>query len=231
MIKIFLENKGDIKTLLIYSGAFLIAILVAMCFHEYAHAKVAYLCGDDTAYLAGRMKLNPLAHTDWIGALCFLLFGFGWAKPVPITSRKFKEYRKGIFLTGIAGVMANFIIFFFSCGLSVLFLRFYINAMVQGSSFWVEVLLFIYLTFYFIATVNLSLCLFNLLPIYPLDGFNVLQSLTKGTNKFVIFLKNYGNIILIILLLSTLLETGLGYAVNFILNPITAFWTKVIGVM
>ncbi len=230
MIDIFLKYKGDTTSLLIFSGAFIIAILIAMCFHEYAHAKVAYLCGDDTAYLAGRMKLNPLAHVNWLGALCFLLVGFGWANPVPITPRKFKEYRKGIFLTGIAGVTANFIICFFSCGLSILFLKLYANTLEQVT-FWTYVLYFLYVTFSLTTTVNLSLCLFNLLPFYPLDGFNVMQSLTKGTNKFVIFMKNYGNIILIALLLTTFFETGLGYAVNFILEPITAFWAKVIGVI
>ncbi len=214
--------------LAIYSGAFIIAILIAMCCHEYAHAKRAYLCGDDTAYLSGRMTLNPVKHINWLGALCFLLVGFGWANPVPINSLKFKDYRKGIFLTGIAGVTANFIIFFFSMGLGVLFL--YLSVIASTQVFWYYVCLFLEVTFLLTAQVNLSLCIFNLLPIYPLDGFNVLQSLTKGTNKFVNFLKRYGNIILLVLLLTGVFEIGMSYVVDFFILPVLAFWTKVLGV-
>ena len=188
--------KDDKTLLLIYSLAFIVAILIAMCSHEYAHAKMAYNCGDDTAYLAGRMTLNPVAHINPLGALAFLLVGFGWATPVPINPVKFKDYRKGIFLTGIAGVMSNFIICFFSAGLSVLCT--YFIGLLAEANFWYYILLFFVVMFSFSATINLSLCIFNLLPISPLDGFNVLPSVTKGTNRFVNFLKRYSQIILII---------------------------------
>ena len=218
--------KDDKTMLLIYSLAFIVAILIAMCFHEYAHAKMAYNCGDDTAYLAGRMTLNPIAHINPLGALAFLLVGFGWATPVPINPVKFKDYRKGIFLTGIAGVMTNFIICFFSAGLSVLCT--YFIGLLAEANFWYYVLLFFVVMFSFSATINLSLCIFNLLPISPLDGFNVLQSLTKGTNRFVNFLKRYSQIILIILLISTVFEMGMSFLTMNILTPINAFWTKII---
>ena len=196
MIEIIMMFKDDKTLLLIYSLAFIVAILIAMCSHEYAHAKMAYNCGDDTAYLAGRMTLNPVAHINPLGALAFLLVGFGWATPVPINPVKFKDYRKGIFLTGIAGVMTNFIICFFSAGLSVLCT--YFIGLLAEANFWYYILLFFVVMFSFSATINLSLCIFNLLPISPLDGFNVLQSVTKGTNRFVNFLKRYSQIILII---------------------------------
>lgn len=226
MIDIIMTFKDDKTMLLIYSLAFIVAILIAMCFHEYAHAKMAYSCGDDTAYLAGRMTLNPVAHINPLGALAFLLVGFGWATPVPINPVKFKDYRKGIFLTGIAGVMANFIICFFSVGLSV-FCSYFIG-LLSEANFWYYVLLFFVVMFSLSATINLSLCIFNLLPINPLDGFNVLQSVTNGTNRFVNFLKRYSQIILIILLISTVFEIGMSFLTVNILTPINAFWTKII---
>ena len=218
------KDKGYLFWLVLL--AYLIAIVIAMCSHEYAHARVAYSCGDDTAKLSGRLTLNPLAHFDLIGGLCFLIAGFGWAKPVPINSLKFKEYRKGIFLTSIAGVITNFIICFFSVGLMVLFMYLisllqYVNALYYILNF------FIYL-FQFTATINFSLCIFNLLPIYPLDGFNIINSLTKEGNKFVEFMIKYGNIILIIIFLTGIFKVGMGYAVDFVLQPIIEFWRKII---
>lgn len=210
----------------LYIAGFVIAILIAMCFHEYAHARTAYACGDDTAKVSGRMTLNPLAHIDTFGILAFALVGFGWAKPVPINPVRFKEYRKGIFLTGIAGILMNFVICFFSLGFSVLFLEI-MSSLDNPSEFVYYLLYFLYLTCKLTAQVNFSLCLFNLLPIYPLDGYNVLSSVTKGTNKFVNFLKNYGTIILLCLLLTSALEIGMSYAVDYILNPIYLFWLKI----
>ena len=218
------KDKGYLLWVALF--AYLIAIVIAMCFHEYAHARVAYKCGDDTAKLAGRLTLNPLAHFDLIGGLCFLIAGFGWAKPVPINSLKFKEYRKGIFLTSVAGILTNFIICFFSLGLMVLCI--YLLSLIQPANAFYYIIEFLYYLFSFTATINFSLCIFNLLPIHPLDGFNIVNSVTKGGNKFVEFMFKYGNIILIIIFLTGVFEIGMGYAVDFILQPIIEFWRKVI---
>lgn len=230
MIYYFLQLKDNPTMLAIYGGAFLIAIIVALTFHEYAHAKVAYNCGDDTAYLAGRMKLNPLVHLDLMGSLCLFLFGFGWAKPVPINPLKFKEYRKGTFLTCFAGVLMNFVICFFACGLYVLCAQLFIPTIT--SEFGLYAYSFLEATLYLTATINLSLCLFNLLPFYPLDGFNILQSVTKGTNKVVNFLRNYGNLILIGLLVvgefTGAVDSVSNFVITYIFNPIMSFWSKAI---
>lgn len=229
MIYYFLQLKDNPTMLAIYGGAFLIAIIVALSFHEYAHAKVAYNCGDDTAYLSGRMKLNPLVHLDLMGSLCLFLFGFGWAKPVPINPLKFKKYRKGTFLTCFAGVLMNFVICFFACGLRVLCARFF---PLDASGFVLYAYSFLEVTLYLTATINLSLCLFNLLPFYPLDGFNILQSVTKGTNKVVNFLRNYGNLILIGLLVvgefTGAVDSVSNFVLQYILGPIMSFWSKAI---
>lgn len=227
MINIITEFKDNPTLMLIYLGAFLISIIVALSFHEYAHARVAYNCGDDTAYLAGRMKLNPFAHLNFLGFACLLLFGFGWAEPVPVTPRKFKEYRKGMFLTSIAGVAMNLVLCFISSGLWALVCKLFATNISSEVGFYIYY--FVCATLSYTAVINLSLCLFNLLPIYPLDGFNILQSVTKGTNKVVNFLKRYGNIILVILVVSPLLDYTLAKAVDFVYEQIIMFWIKVIG--
>ena len=219
-----IRTYKDSEFLWAYILVFILAIVVAMCSHEYAHARVAYSCGDDTAKLSGRMTLNPVKHFDLLGILCFLFAGFGWATPVPINPLKFKEYRKGIFLTSIAGVATNFIICFISCGLCELFIYF----MSVSSTTLANILFFVGMFFLYLSHINLSLCIFNLLPLYPLDGYNILRSVTKGTNGFVNFLGRYGHIILLVLIFSTLLETGMSFAVINILSPINNFWSKII---
>ena len=220
-----IKSYKDSEFLWAYILVFVLAIVVAMCSHEYAHARVAYSCGDDTAKLAGRMTLNPVKHFNLLGILCFLFAGFGWATPVPINPLKFKEYRKGIFLTSIAGVVTNFIICFVACGFSV-FVMSFSSSVANITGFYI--IYFLALFFAYLSQINLSLCIFNLLPLYPLDGYNILRSVTKGTNKFVNFLGRYGHIILLVLVFSTLLEMGMSYAVGNILYPINMFWMKII---
>lgn len=213
------------NTIWLYVGAFLVAIIFAMTSHEYAHAKVAYNCGDDTARLSGRMTLNPFKHMSLLGTLSFLLVGFGWANPVPINPRKFKDYRKGIFLTSVAGITTNFVICFFSAGLVIVLSQI---LLLVDSLVLFYILLFIQLVFSYSVSINFSLCLFNLLPIFPLDGFNILQSLTKGNNGFVNFMRRYGSFVLLALILTPIFEKGMLFMTELILEPIYLFWTKII---
>ena len=211
--------------------AFLLAILVSISTHEFAHGYVAYNMGDDTAKRLGRLTLNPLAHLDFFGTMSFLVFGFGWAKPVPINPVKFKQYRKGIFLTSIAGIVANLFLAFFSSGAYVLLLR--ISSFASGKIV-VFITTFLKLFFAQLMFINLELALFNIIPIAPLDGFNILFSLTKSGNKTVEFLNRYGSFILIgLLLFMTLIEplltflngtSLLFYLANLIAEPMQLFW-------
>lgn len=195
------------QTILIVLFAFLISIVVAIVFHEFAHAFVAHKNGDDTAKMAGRMTLNPAAHFDLIGFLFLLLVGFGWAKPVPVDERNFRNIKKGKILVSIAGVCANLILALISIGLYVLF------ASILDTSIYIW--LFVVLLFRYMAYINLMLAIFNFLPIYPLDGFNLIASFTSYGNKFVNFMYRYGSLILILLLL-----VGLGYGLNYLVNII-----------
>lgn len=168
-----------------------IVYLLAITSHEYAHAYAATKCGDDTARLSGRLTLNPIAHIDLLGALCFLIAGFGWAKPVPINPLKFKKYRSGIAKVSLAGVTANLILCFISSFFYVLFS----NILVADNTFSVYTVFF----FQFSMIFNALLFVFNLLPIYPLDGFNYISTKLKPNSKFIQFNARYGYIILLIL--------------------------------
>ena len=97
------------------------AALVALTIHEFAHGYVAYKLGDDTAKSLGRLSLNPIKHLDPFGAICMILFHFGWAKPVPINPTNFKNPRKGFAITAIAGPATNLIVGFFTAFLYLLF--------------------------------------------------------------------------------------------------------------
>lgn len=203
----------------ISAGLALVLVLVlSLSLHEFGHAYVAYKQGDYTPKEMGRVTLNPLAHIDPIGFVCCMLFGFGWAKPVQINPIKFRNYRKGMALTSLAGVTVNLILAFIGCGLYYVCLRFLTFA--DGFQ------LFLYYFSYFLFNINISLFVFNLLPIYPLDGFNYLSAVTKYDNGFVNFMYKYGNIVLIVLLIfgSTLLSS-LVYWVGF---PIQLLWGLII---
>lgn len=162
---------------LVFALAFL-ALVFSLVLHELGHAYAAYAFGDETAKRQGRLSLNPLVHLDPIGTLLLLLAGFGWARPVPIYPPHFRNYRLGLFVVSIAGIAVNL-------GLAVLFALlvklFYAldpEGVVQaflglgGSPYGL-----LALGFYFTASLNLVLAVFNLLPIPPLDGSKILQSL------------------------------------------------------
>ena len=188
------------------------AILVALSFHEFAHAYAAYRLGDPTARNLGRMTINPLAHIDLWGFLMLLLVRFGWAKPVPINPRNFKKPRRDEIIVSLAGVVMNFLLAFVSMFLFYLILG--------GFKYYNEALNSIIYSFFYI---NLALFVFNLLPIPPLDGFHVAQCLFMrklGTRPFE-FLERYGFIILIVLLMSGALTRILSYAVTGIMAGMT----------
>ena len=147
-------------------------ILIALTVHEVAHGWMAYKLGDPTAKTMGRLTLNPLKHLDPIGALCMLFFHFGWAKPVPIDSRYFKKPKRDVALTALAGRVSNILMAF--CGILLFsILRAVFVQVGAASSFGATIQqLVLYLLFYFYS-LNLSLAVFNFLPVPPLDGSRI----------------------------------------------------------
>lgn len=161
-----------------FHPTYIISVLIAISVHEWAHAYMASRLGDPTAEEEGRLTLNPIAHIDPIGALMFVIVGFGWAKPVPVNPSYFRKPATGMALTAIAGPLSNLILAFIAfviltimagepVGIVALLqdpssadpVRTIVLQILQGSLF-----------------VNLALMAFNLFPIAPLDGSNIIRA-------------------------------------------------------
>lgn len=192
---------------------FLARIFVIFCvlpIHEYAHALVATKLGDQTARLSGRLTLNPLAHIDPIGAIMILLAGFGYAKPVPVNIRNFKDRKVGMALTAIAGPISNLIMGF----LSLVLLRLLMFVMPEST-----VKEVIYLFLIFSAGININLAVFNLLPIPPLDGSRLATLFLPDRIYYKIMqYERYIILVVLVLMLTGVLTTPLVIISNFIFN-------------
>lgn len=176
--------------MLIVSLAVVLAAVIAIVSHEVAHGYVALKFGDQTAKLAGRLTLNPVAHFDLRGLVFLLIVGFGWAKPVPVNPNNFSNYRKGMIWVSVAGVITNLVL----CGIFLLLL-FLLSPVLLSSASSAPLYLFKQLVFYFIfyaIIINFVLAAFNMLPIYPLDGFRLLSMYLKPGNKYAVFMYKYG---------------------------------------
>jgi len=186
-----------------------IALIFALCVHEFSHGYVAYINGDDTAYKMGRLTLNPLDHLDPIGSLMILIVGFGYAKPVPVNPMKLNNPRKDIIKVAAAGPISNFILSF----IGVLFFTLFIKFNFMQSS------LKIFFTYFIL--INTYLGLFNLLPIYPLDGGQIFGNFISKYNPNIFHQLNfYGpRILLGIILLSVFTQGKISILSWFIEKP------------
>lgn len=198
---------------------FTIAVIIALTAHEFSHAFVAYKLGDNTPKVAGRLTLNPMAHFDLKGFLCFIILGFGWAKPVPINSFNLKKIKRDTLFVSIAGVVTNLILAFVFYPLAMLFLN------IAWKS---EILYALYCLCYYLFSINLVFMVFNLLPIYPLDGFNAIASQLSYTNRFVNFMQKYGVIILFVVIVIFSYTDIFNILVDFVGYPIIKFWSLIL---
>ena len=192
-----------------------LAVLLCLTVHETAHGLAASAMGDPTAKKLQRLSLNPLHHIDWLGLMCMLIAGFGWAKPVPVDMRYFKHPKRGMALSALAGPMYNFL-FAVLCLIPVRFME---GMAASAFTLWV---------FDFLLTLtvmNLGLGLFNLLPIPPLDGSKVLFSLLPDRAYYQLMrYERYGMILLLLLVYfdfgSEFLSNAIGAVFSFLLNLI-----------
>lgn len=204
---------------------FILAVCIAFSVHEFFHAYTAYKLGDPTPKALGRVTLNPLKHLDAFGVFGFLFFGFGWAKPVPVNPLNFKKHRRDMFLVSISGVLSNLIMAFVFSGLFFLFHHLYIKGVyVDNYTFSNSLKYLIYFFLEYSVIINVALFVFNLIPIYPLDGFNALKSLVPLSSKFLNFMYRYGNILLIIFIITPFFDIIYGSVTGHILNLFFDFW-------
>jgi Zn-dependent protease len=174
-------------------AAFVIAVIVGITLHEFSHAAVASLQGDQTARAQGRLTLNPLAHLDPLGSIALIVAGFGWGRPVPVTPSRLRNRRFGHVLVGLAGPAANFVLAI----VSVVALR--IAYQPADLTFDVNFTLRLLDT---LVAVNVILGVFNLLPIPPLDGSTLLTILLPPSRQNIVrFLEQYGVFLLLGLLI------------------------------
>ncbi len=179
-----------------------IPALICITFHELSHGYVAYRLGDDTAKRMGRLTLNPLKHIDVMGLIMMAVFRFGWAKPVPVDMRRFKNPKRGMAITALAGPISNVVltaVFLFLYGVTY--------RRLSGSEVGGFFLQLMYLTSY----ISLALAIFNVIPIPPLDGSKVLFSaLDDSTYMKLMRYERYGMLLLLALIATGILGTPLG---------------------
>lgn len=187
------------------------AVLLVIIFHELAHGVAAYKLGDPTAKRMGRLSLNPLKHLDPIGAVCMVLFHFGWAKPVPVDMRYFRDPKRDMAITALAGPLCNLICAFLAVPLYLLLEKRYISvAIAQGPEhFTVQLVLTLFYFVYYFHAVSLGLCLFNLIPLPPLDGSRILFAFLPP--KYYFSIMRYERMIALALMLFLLTGANFGF--------------------
>ena len=195
--------------------------LVCITLHELSHGIVAYWMGDDTAKRMGRLTLNPVKHIDWWGLLMMVLFKFGWAKPVPVNMYRFKNPKRGMAITALAGPVSNILI---TAVCLLLYGILYRPLYLEGGTVGYIVMELIVTTGF----LSVSLAVFNILPISPLDGSKVLFSfLSDRAYEKLMYIERYGMIILMVLIatgaLSGVLSSVTGWVFDklFVIAEIT----------
>ncbi len=203
-----------LMTILVYA----VLLLVVFPVHEMAHGFAAYLLGDKTAKYQGWLTMNPLAHMDPFGSLMMLLVGVGYAKPVPVNPYNFKNRKAGMALTALAGPLSNLLMAILSVGL-------YRVLIIFVSDGWTLTLLRMGLVELF-ASINISLAMFNLLPIPPLDGFRIISYVLP--DKWVFMVNRYQQVITLVVLV--VVFTGiLDVPLNFLHNAVYGLILRMFG--
>ena len=220
-----LSNFNIVQTLY-----FLVVFLITITVHEVAHGYTAYKLGDPTARNMGRLTLNPIKHIDIIGFIMIMLIGFGWAKPVPINPRNFRNPQKGMAISALAGPASNFCMAI----IGMIFFRISYIALLQNfiyvddSNFWFNFLISCVDFFRTFLTLNIWFGLFNLLPVPPLDGSRIVSYFLPPRLSYQYAqIERYGFIVLIALLYTGILSRPLMWfsdriisVINFVLDLI-----------
>lgn len=216
---IFQNLRTDPGGTIIYLIMFTVGILFSLIIHECAHGYVALKCGDPTAKMMGRLTLDPRKHLDPIGTICMLFLRIGWAKPVPINPNNFRNYRRDYILVSLAGIFANLLVFLLSTVITVLIYKY-------AEAQWLS---YVFQFFMMLAQMNLSLAIFNLLPVPPLDGYRFLdQFVFKGSLSMNRQTMQIIQIIFLVVCISGLLNGLLSTVNSNIFNAVFRFVFRIL---
>lgn len=213
-VQILKTGKMDIYTLLFLLVGYVVMIFVCLPVHEFAHAFAAYKLGDTTAKWHGRLTLNPLKHLDLFGTLMLMVFGIGYARPVPVNPYNFRNPKWGMALSALAGPLSNLLMAIASVGLyRVVILIADAAVTVETLSMWQTIVDWSGLVLiYAMASVNLSLAVFNLLPIPPLDGSRLFEAILPNSwSELMIRYERYIMIGLFVLMFTGVLDGPLAW--------------------
>ena len=203
--------------------ALLMALFIAIPFHEFAHAYVAKKQGDYTAVAYKRCTPAALVHFDISGFLMMMLFGYGWAKPVPVNKNNFKNGRKSQFWVSIAGILMNLILGIVFLFIYMLIIKIDVEIFIS-SAYGYMLEMFLYFSF----QLNFGLAIFNLLPIYPFDGYNIIDSMCRYDNAYLRFAKKYSMIILILLIIFGIYDFFYSFVIDKIYEVLISLFSKIL---
>ena len=193
-------------------------LIIGFALHEFGHAFVAYKLGDNTPKLQGRVTINPLAHLDWLGLAALFFCGFGWGKPVQINPYNFKNRRAGNLMTSLAGVVMNLLIaILFTIILKIVTASFgsYVLAAGMGQIIWQMI--------YYTIQINFVLMIFNLIPVPPLDGFNIIAEIFNfGQTETYWRIYQYGSWLLVAVIIFGVAGRIIAPCVNALMNIVWA---------
>ena len=207
ILRDIVSGRLDLKEGLCILVVMLAALLISLSAHELFHGVGALIMGDKTPRYDGRLSLNPLHHIDPVGTVCLLFFGFGWAKPVMVNPRNFKNPKWGMAITAFFGPLCNFILGFLAT------LGFYLIALYHPD------LIYMRAFFEMLVSFNIGLMIFNLLPIPPLDGSKVLGAILPNRWYYHLMrFERYGFIVLILLINLPLFDIVLEWAWNLVFD-------------
>jgi len=197
-------------------------ILLALTFHEFMHGWAAYKMGDPTAKMAGRLTMNPIAHLDPIGTLMLFLVHFGWAKPVPVDPRYFRNPKRDLLIVSAAGPLANMVLALASGLLVRLFRNGHLNFIP------LNVLQPVYTMVILSLQINLALAIFNLVPIPPLDGSKILMGIVPQRYESRIeWLEHYGGYFLMaIIVIGMVTDVSI---LGVFINPFVNYFSQLFG--